>query len=463
MLRKLTVTLAGSAVSDPYLQILSAQLIMLVSAIATAYVQPYETGWLNLLDIAGLFALILTQVLSILYFYAETATYPFMEPQALEVLVTTMLFLLNAFTVLGFVVAYVSEASSARETCQMRGKVQLKIVDDEARVLHALSAASGERAAKPARPTLLTPEPWWAEERVQVGANVMHPTRGRGKVIAVSPDDDQRVHVEFAVLGDVHRYDHASWSIFVSMQDLFASALAGIDDHAEGSREECGTVRNDAGGDEGSEEDAIKPSSVDALGSAAEAAPLLWRHPAGVAVEDAPTKMHDARGSVVWLYSDPTLAVSAATPELLIAVTESAPLAHGDRYRWVHPQTRSLSAPHVELIDVGGCPERVLAENDGEDVVEVNGGATHEMLFAPAEFELQLMESRDSCTGVDLSLEMNGAHGVDLSAETAIDHQESDRRNKGVDERSQEGMVLTANPLVRARPISLVGSPIANV
>ena len=85
MLRKLTVTLAGSAVRDPYLQILSAQLILLVSVIATAYIQPYETGWLNLLDIAGLFALILTQVLSILYFYAESATYPFMEPNALEV------------------------------------------------------------------------------------------------------------------------------------------------------------------------------------------------------------------------------------------------------------------------------------------------------------------------------------------------------------------------------------------
>ena len=360
-----------------------------------------------------------------------------------------MLFLLNTLTALGFVVAYVAEASSARETCKVRGKVQLKIVDDEGRVLRALSAAAGEHAAKPT-----TPERWWTEERVHVGANVTHPTRGRGKVIAISPDQDQRVHVEFAVLGDVHRYNYASWGKFFSMHDLFASALEGIDYQAGGD-----------GGDEGSgkggAEDAVQPSNVDALGDTAagggaagasaaseattldESTPLLWRHPEDIAVEDAPTKLHDAKGSAVWLYTDPTLAVSAATPELLIAVTGSEPLVHGDRYRWVHPQTRRLSAPHVELIDVGGCPERVSTD------------ARSEIFGANAGFELQLTKSRDAGTGIDLSLEVEGAHGVETG--TRIEYGENNTAW-----RKENGPVSMGNPLVRARPISLVG-PIANV
>jgi hypothetical protein len=95
MLRKLAVTLAGSSISDPYLQILAALLILIVSALATAYVQPYETVWLNLLDILGLFVLIVTQVLSIVYFYADSATQPFMDTGTLEILITIVLFAIN--------------------------------------------------------------------------------------------------------------------------------------------------------------------------------------------------------------------------------------------------------------------------------------------------------------------------------------------------------------------------------
>ena len=95
MMRKLAVTLAGTVVSDPYLQILAAQLILIVSFGVTAYVQPYETAWLNILDILGLFVLIVTQVLSIVYFYAEAATRPFMDAVTLEILVTVLLFVIN--------------------------------------------------------------------------------------------------------------------------------------------------------------------------------------------------------------------------------------------------------------------------------------------------------------------------------------------------------------------------------
>jgi hypothetical protein len=66
MLRKLAVTIAGSMVADPYLSILSAQLILVVSCVTTALVAPYETSALNLIDVLGMFALIVTQILSIM-------------------------------------------------------------------------------------------------------------------------------------------------------------------------------------------------------------------------------------------------------------------------------------------------------------------------------------------------------------------------------------------------------------
>ena len=68
MTRKLAVTLAGSMIKDPYLQILVALLILVLSGFATAFIQPYETGWLNLLDTCGLLTLIVTQIFSIVYF-----------------------------------------------------------------------------------------------------------------------------------------------------------------------------------------------------------------------------------------------------------------------------------------------------------------------------------------------------------------------------------------------------------
>ena len=68
MVRKLAVTLAGSMIKDPYLQILVALLILVMSGFATAFIQPYEADWLNLLDTLGLLALIVTQIFSIVYF-----------------------------------------------------------------------------------------------------------------------------------------------------------------------------------------------------------------------------------------------------------------------------------------------------------------------------------------------------------------------------------------------------------
>ena len=128
MLRKLAVALAGSLLRDPYLQILIALLILVVSGFATAFVQPYEMGWLNVLDTFGLFVLIVTQILSIIYFYAETAEYPFMDPTALERIVTATLFALNTIAGLAFATAYVCDRVDLRATLCRRGYKVVRIV-----------------------------------------------------------------------------------------------------------------------------------------------------------------------------------------------------------------------------------------------------------------------------------------------------------------------------------------------
>ena len=103
----------------------------MVSCVATAYVSPYEIAFLNALDVGSLFALIVTQVFSIVYFYAETAERPFMNKAALEVLVTLALFALNGATLLLFCVAFASEALGLRSKLRERGKQVLRIVADQ--------------------------------------------------------------------------------------------------------------------------------------------------------------------------------------------------------------------------------------------------------------------------------------------------------------------------------------------
>ena len=51
---------------------------------------------------------------------------------------------------------------------------------------------------------------WWNKYGIVVGDFMAHPSRGEGTIVAISPDGDARVHVEFAS-GEVHRYALASW------------------------------------------------------------------------------------------------------------------------------------------------------------------------------------------------------------------------------------------------------------
>jgi hypothetical protein len=97
------------------------------SCVATAYVQPYETAWLNLLDTLGLFALIVTQILSIVYFYAAQAAHPFMDPGAIELIVTLVLFALNVAVMLVFLVCWVSEMANVRDALRKARSDVLKV------------------------------------------------------------------------------------------------------------------------------------------------------------------------------------------------------------------------------------------------------------------------------------------------------------------------------------------------
>jgi hypothetical protein len=145
MLRKLAVALAGSLLRDPYLQILAALLVLVISCVVTAYVQPYETGWLNALDTFSLVTLIVTQILSIVYFYTATAQNSFMNPKHLDVLTTALLFVLNATVILLIGVLYAVELLDLRAKCTARSRATLKVASPEviAAALRAHAAGDG--------------------------------------------------------------------------------------------------------------------------------------------------------------------------------------------------------------------------------------------------------------------------------------------------------------------------------
>ena len=72
MLRKLLVTLAGAVIADPYLQVIAALMILIISFGMQSFLQPYEPIELDALDSLGIFCLLCTQILSILYLYCDT-------------------------------------------------------------------------------------------------------------------------------------------------------------------------------------------------------------------------------------------------------------------------------------------------------------------------------------------------------------------------------------------------------
>jgi hypothetical protein len=106
MIRKLFITLAGATISDAYLQILAGQMILISALGLQAYFQPYIPDLLDVLDTLGLFSLLCTQVLSILYLYSETSERPVLPKKSLEIVVTVALFLLNAIMICIFALVW---------------------------------------------------------------------------------------------------------------------------------------------------------------------------------------------------------------------------------------------------------------------------------------------------------------------------------------------------------------------
>ena len=113
MYRKLVVTVVATVVAEPHLQLLTALVVLFAATVAQAVVAPYERGWLNSLDLASLCALVLTQILSIVYLWSENGhasngtRLTVAQRAAAEWSITVLLFAINAFVIVSFTVGFV--------------------------------------------------------------------------------------------------------------------------------------------------------------------------------------------------------------------------------------------------------------------------------------------------------------------------------------------------------------------
>jgi hypothetical protein len=114
-------------------------MILTVSGFSQAYVKPYERDFLNILNTLGTFVLITTQVLSILYFYAQESERPFMDTATLEVLVTLTLFIANALSVVSFAATIAALNLDLVGRWRAKWWTKLRVVTDEAAVADALA------------------------------------------------------------------------------------------------------------------------------------------------------------------------------------------------------------------------------------------------------------------------------------------------------------------------------------
>jgi len=92
-----------------------------------------------------------------------------------------------------------------------------------------------------------TANAWWNLEVLSEGDGVQHPLRGRGRIVAISPDDDQKVHVEFAS-GEVHAYVEKSWSKFKRKSEKEKAHLRSMQEGALKARseaEQAAKMKND--------------------------------------------------------------------------------------------------------------------------------------------------------------------------------------------------------------------------
>ena len=221
MLRKLCVTLAGTGISDPYLQIIAALMILIVAFGLQSFFQPYETTALNILDSLGIFCLLCTQILSILYLYTAEADSLPIDKATIEIFITFGLFALNIFAVAIFLFSFgVTFLELDWRIFRCRKRVTLRVVSDPETFAHELAIAI-ERELDAETRDRGTPEEiallpkWWRREMITVGQRAHHSSRGEGRVVHLSPMDDDRVHVEFkthkGTQTEVHRFTEEVW------------------------------------------------------------------------------------------------------------------------------------------------------------------------------------------------------------------------------------------------------------
>ena len=236
MPRKLLITLVGSLVRDPYMQIMLALIILVFSLTLQALVQPYEDSLINALDVGSLLVLVVTQVISILYLYLDSvddSSLPsFVSRTHLEVTTTFLLFVANIGVIIGLVVIWilkscwekcaesrikVKRASMAKEHIETSLKLK-RIVRHESMqsmsenpLLHkhvlAIAADPSNREGGRRRSGTWT---WWRAQDIELGDDVTHPQSGAGVVEALSPNNDGKVHVRFST-GFTRSFDMDKW------------------------------------------------------------------------------------------------------------------------------------------------------------------------------------------------------------------------------------------------------------
>jgi hypothetical protein len=179
-----------------------ALLILVGSLTLQALVQPYQSQLINVLDVWSLFHLVITQVVSIVYLYLDSKddaslAADGLERKGLEMGMTIILFISNlSVIVVLFGVFFIRFAYEKLMQHRKKAKRHLKFENQ------AIEMAA------------LANQTWWLSRGIARGDAVKHPSRGEGSVVAINPEGDGLVHVEFKELGSVHRYKQDTWDKF---------------------------------------------------------------------------------------------------------------------------------------------------------------------------------------------------------------------------------------------------------
>jgi len=128
MLRKLTVTAITVSSSDPYIQIFVALLLLIISYGMQERFKPYESPMLNNIESLGLFSLIFTQIVSILYLYIDTrAAATGTRDKMLEYGVTAVLMGANIAIALAMGIGY---AISWAQHCRVSNREYARFIEE---------------------------------------------------------------------------------------------------------------------------------------------------------------------------------------------------------------------------------------------------------------------------------------------------------------------------------------------